>query len=97
MEDRDYLIMLYDFYGDLFNDKQKKYFEEYYFNNLSLSEIADNMGVSRNAIHKVIQGINEKLEFYEKKLGMYKKSKLIYDIIDEVNDDVIKDKLRGLI
>ena len=97
MEDRDYLIMLYDFYGDLFNDKQKKYFEEYYFNNLSLSEIADNMGVSRNAIHKVIQGINEKLEFYEKKLGMYKKSKLIYDIIEEVDDEKIKDKLRGLV
>ena len=68
-----------------------------YFNNLSLSEIADNMGVSRNAIHKVIQSINEKLEFYEKKLGMYKKSKLIYGIIDEVDDEKIKLKLRGLI
>ena len=42
MESRNYIIMLYDFYNTLFSDKQKLYFEEYYFNNLSLGEISDN-------------------------------------------------------
>jgi len=91
VENRDYMIMLYDFYGDLFNAKQKLYFEEYYFNNLSLGEISENIGVSRNAISKVLHGICDKLIFYEEKLGMYSKNKIICDIIEiESNDRVIE-------
>ena len=47
--------MLYDFYGELLNDKQREYFEDYYFNNLSLGEISENTGLSRNAMHKNIK------------------------------------------
>ena len=65
MEDREYLIILYDYYGELLSDNQKKYFEEYYFDNLSLSEISENVGKSRNAIHKSIKTVEEKLLFYE--------------------------------
>ena len=97
METRDYLIILYDFYGELFNEKQKLYFENYYLENLSLSEISENLGVSRNAIHKVIQSMEEKLLFYEEKLELYKKNKIIYDIINLVDDDKIKEMLKGLI
>ena len=57
MESRNYIIILYDFYNILFSDKQKLYFEEYYFNNLSLGEISDNYSLSRNAIHKIISFI----------------------------------------
>lgn len=97
MNDRDYMIMLYDFYGELFNEKQKQYFEEYYFQNLSLSEIGMNLGVSRNAVHKVIQGVEEKLKFYEEKLELYRKSQIIYDIIDNIDDVEMKKKLEGLV
>lgn len=34
MNEREYLIILYDFYGELLSDKQREYFEDYYFNNL---------------------------------------------------------------
>ena len=97
LEDRDYIIMLYDFYGELFNGRQREYFEEYYFNNLSLAEISEKLGVSRNAIHKVIQGICDKLKFYEEKLSLYGKSCIIYDIMDKVNDEEIKKMLEGLV
>lgn len=97
MNDRDYVVMLYDFYEELFNERQRDYFEEYYFNNLSLAEIGEKLGVSRNAIHKVIQGVEEKLRFYEEKLGLYKKNKIIYDIIDRVEDDKIKKELEKLV
>lgn len=97
MESRDYIIMLYDFYGDLFNDKQKNYFEEYYFNNLSLGEISEKLGVSRNAVHKVIQGMEEKLTFYEEKLCLYKKSNIIYDIMGKIEDKDIKKELEELL
>ena len=97
MEDRDYIVMLYDFYGELFNEKQRKYFEEYYFQNLSLSEIGINFGISRNAIHKVIQGVEEKLKFYEEKLELYRKTQVIYDIINNIDDVSLKEKLEGLV
>ena len=47
-------VELFDYYGELFTDKQKEYFKDYYENNLTLQEIAENSSVSRNAVHKNI-------------------------------------------
>ena len=97
MEKRDYLIILYDLYGELLNDKQQQYFEEYYFNNLSLGEISENLNISRNAVHKSLQSIEEKLQFYEEKLKLYKKSKIIYDIIEKESSQEVKRVLKEMI
>lgn len=97
MDKRDYVVMLYDFYGELFNDKQREYFEQYYFQNLSLSEISINLGVSRNAIHKVIQGVEEKLNFYEEKLRLFQKNQIICDIIKIEKDSKIKKMLKEIV
>lgn len=97
MDDREYLVVLYDYYGELFNDMQKEYFERYYFDNFSLSEIAENEGKSRNAIHKVIKNVSSKLYFYEEKLGMYNKSVKLKKIIEDVDDKNIKDRLGEII
>ena len=96
MEDRDYLIILYDYYGEVFGDQQRKYLEDYYFNNLSLGEISDNLGVSRNAIYKVIKNMEEKLYFYEEKLGMYSKNIKINDIIRKIDDVELRKELGGI-
>lgn len=85
------LISLYDLYGNLLTDKQKTYFEEYYFNNLSLSEIASLYEVSRNAISKSLKEVTIKLNDYEDKLKIYKKlnkiTKLVSDDLkDKIND-----------
>ena len=96
MEERDYLIILYDFYGELLNDKQREYFEDYYFNNLSLGEISENTGLSRNAIHKNIKMAEEKLLFYEDKLELYKKRKKLGEIIQEIDNGQVIDKLKNL-
>ena len=50
MEEFVYYNNLYDYYKELLTLKQKEYFEDYYQNNLTLSEMADNYQVSRNAI-----------------------------------------------
>lgn len=97
MNNRDYLIILYDYYSELFNEKQRSYFEDYYFNNLSLGEISDNIEISRNAIHKVIKNIEEKLLLYEDKIGLYKKSCQIKEIIEKTEDEQIKEKLKELL
>ena len=97
MSERDYLIVLYDYYCELFNEKQRTYFEDYYFNNLSLGEISENLDISRNAVHKVLKNIEEKLLFYEDKLELYKKTEKIKKLINETKDEKIKEKLKELI
>lgn len=96
MEKREYLIILYDFYSNLFNETQKTYFEEYYFNNLSLGEISENYGISRNAIHKTLKQMQEKLEYYENNLGLYQKHVLLEKIVQKISDNNIKNELKDL-
>lgn len=95
MDKRDYLVILYDFYGELLSDKQRECFEDYYFNNLSLGEISENMSLSRNAIYKNIKSSCDKLYFYEDKLGLFKNREKLYKIIDNIDDD-IKNKIKEL-
>ena len=97
MDEREKIIILYDYYGTLFSDKQCIYFEEYYFDNLSLSEISDNHMISRNAVHKSIKGVVNSLYDYEDKLKLYEKDIKLKKIIDKVNDKNIKRELEELI
>ncbi len=96
MDERTYITILYDFYGELLTDKQKEYFEEYYFNNLSLSEISGNYNVSRNAVHKIIKNVEDKLIEFEDKLKLYEKNKVLEDIIDDIKDENIKKRLEEI-
>ena len=62
MDNRIYLINLYDYYSELLTEKQREYFEDYYFDNLTLQEISENNDVSRNAVHKQLKETEEKLK-----------------------------------
>lgn len=66
-----YLNNLYDYYGKLLTDKQQKYYEDYYFSDLSLAEISENYNVSRNAVFKALKEIENKLKNYESILHLY--------------------------
>ena len=96
MEKFVYLNCLYDLYGDLLTEKQKKYFTSYYFDNLSYGEISEKYGISRNAIYHQLKLIEEKLMFYEEKLKLYSKKETIDDIIELVNNKEIKERLKEL-
>ena len=97
MDDREYLIILYDYYGELLSEIQKEYFEQYYFDNLSLSEISENDGKSRNAIHKCIKSSSMKLYEYEDKLKLYEKRCKLESILDKLDDNNLIEELRELI
>ncbi|MGI6325114.1 MAG: YlxM family DNA-binding protein [Bacilli bacterium] len=97
MDEMTYLTILFDYYGDLFSDKQKSYFIDYYFNNLSLSEISENLNISRNAIHKQLKMMEKKLYEYEKVLGLYQKSQKLQTIIDKIKDNELKQQLLDLL
>ena len=58
--------------------------------------ISDNIGISRNAIHKVVKNMEDKLYFYEDKLKLYSKACKLKSIIDNIDDDGLKEKLKEL-
>lgn len=77
MDELVYYNELFDYYGELLTEKQKEYFKFYYFDNLSLSEIAEENNVSRNAVSKTLKEVKEKLDYYENILNLYiKKNKI---------------------
>ena len=84
------IIELYDLYQDLLTDKQKEYFESYYFDNYSITEISENKDVSRNAVHDQIKKTVSKLNDYENKLKLKvlrKKRKILINKLLEVSKD----------
>ncbi len=65
--------LLYDFYGDLLTSHQKDVYEAYALENLSLAEIAEDEGISRQGVHDLIKRCNALLEGYEDKLHLVEK------------------------
>ena len=90
MEQRDRIIELYDIYGDLLTEKQKAYFEDYYFSDLSISEIASNYDISRNGVHDQLKRVVNSLNEYEKVLRLK-------DKFDNINDLKIDDRIKNTI
>lgn len=94
MERTIYLTELFDLYGELFTEKQKQYFIDYYFNNYTLQEISENYQVTRNAVHKSLKETEEKLIFYEEKLNILKKNK---KILEYLKDSELKEKIEEIL
>ena len=61
---------LYDFYGELLNEHQRKIFEAFVFEDLSLGEIAEEQDISRQAVFDLVKRATSKLEGYENKLHL---------------------------
>lgn len=61
---------LYAMYGSLLTQGQQDYFEDYYYDDLSLGEIADNHRVSRQAVYDNLKRSSKALQKYEDKLGL---------------------------
>lgn len=93
------IIALYDFYQELLTKKQREYFECYYEDDLSFSEVAEKFDVSRNAIHDNLKRTVKMLEDYENKLGLYEKYLKKLELINEYKKSLdlsILDKLEEL-
>ena len=88
-----YLNNLYDCYQKLLTKKEREYFEEYYFNNLSLGEIAENYNISRNAVFKQLKIAEKKLIEYEEYLQLYQKKNKIINIL---GDKLTKKELKEI-
>lgn len=67
------MTMLFDFFGNLLTDKQQEYYDLYYNNDLSLSEIAENEGISRQGVRDIIVRAEAILRETEAKTGIIKR------------------------
>ncbi len=66
--------MLYSYYQNLLTEKQKEVFENYYFEDYSISEISECLDVSRNAVWDLLKKVEINLDNYEKKLRLHQKN-----------------------
>ncbi len=65
--------LLYDFYGELLTEHQRQIYEGVVYDNLSLGEIAQEEGISRQAVHDIIRRCDKALQEYESKLRLVEK------------------------
>lgn len=67
------IAFLLDFYGDILSERKRLVLNEYYNNDLSLAEIAGDLGISRQGVRELIKKAESELLFYEEKLGLARK------------------------
>ncbi len=83
--------LLYDFYGELLTDHQQEIYEQFVLEDLSLSEIAESAGISRQGVHDLIKRCNKLLEGYEAKLHLVEKflsvKKKVQEIMARIKND----------
>ena len=101
----EYASMLYDFYGSLLNESQNEVMALYHEDNLSLSEIAEELGQTRQAVHYTLRKAEKALGSYEEKLGLlasYKENQRLaqkaYKLIDSADiAESCADKIKKII
>lgn len=83
MNKKIYYNNLYDYYQGLLTEKQRQYFIDYYCYDLSLSEMAENYEISRNAIFKQLKQVEKKLDLYEETLQCFQKKQEVLKLVKE--------------
>ena len=76
--------LLDDFYGSLLSGRQKKVYEELVYNDMSLTEISEEEGITRQAASGLIQRATEQMEEYEKTLGLIARFDAIRSVCDRM-------------
>ena len=97
MEEFVYYNGLFDLYGSLLTEKEQDTFRDYYQEDLSLAEIAEENNVSRAAVQKTVKNVLEKLNYYEEILHLYDKNSKLRDLLSETDIDVIKNNIEKIL
>lgn len=90
MEKNVQIGILLDIYGKLLTEKQRQLLEDYYNNDLSLSEIAENENITRQAVRDNLKKGENNLFEYEEKLEIMKKNKIKEEIVKDIENEICK-------
>ena len=80
------MAMLYDFYGDLLTPRQKEFYDLYYNDDLSLAEIAENEGITRQGVRDSIKRAESQLLEMEERLGLARRFREMREGLDSIRD-----------
>ncbi len=84
MEEKVHDGLLFDFYGELLTEKQQEIYRDYAFEDLSLSEMAEEFQMSRQGISEMIHRVTRLLRGYEEKLGLLSEYTRIQALAKEI-------------
>ena len=82
------LGILLDFYSELLDEHTRTVMKAYYEDDLSLAEVADGIGISRQGVRHIIKKGEEQIEFYESKLRLYAQHDSLSDALDKLNSAI---------
>lgn len=78
--------LLYDFYGELLTERQQQVYESVVLEDYSLSEVAENLGISRQGVHDMIKRCNHTLGEYESRLHLVEKFLCIRKQVQKIKE-----------
>ncbi len=88
---------LFEVYKELLTEKQRNIFSAYYMYDLSLSEIAESEGTTRQSVSEALKKVKDKLNGFEKKLRLKEITDNIYSLSESVSDEELAAKLKETI
>ena len=77
--------LLFDFYGELLTEHQQNVYEDVVLNDYSLSEVAQDQGISRQGVHDLVKRSTRVLEEYEEKLHLVEKFVAVREKVHEIH------------
>lgn len=95
--DRVELTNLFDIYESLLTDREKEIFKYYYYEDLSLSEIGENLNITRTGVFNTLKKVEEKLTQFEASLKLMNIKNTLKGLLDEVDIGVIKNTIKKII
>ena len=81
-----HMSMLFDFYGELLTDKQKELFDLYYNEDMSLTEISERVGITRQGVRDAVMRAEMSLRDIEDKVGLVKRYSRLSDKVAKIGD-----------
>lgn len=78
------IVLLADYYGEMLTENQRKFIEYYYSDDLSLSEIAQNEGITRQGVRDAVKRAEAQLYDMENKLGFAERSRRVNEVLDSI-------------
>ena len=86
MDEAVFRTMLFDFYGELLTDKQREYFDLHSHEDLSLAEIAESEGITRQGVWDIIRRGEDTLRRYESKTGLVARFARERELLDRLQE-----------